>query len=194
MQNISALNGLLADLTSGDEARAEAAVPEIVALGEEAFPSLHTLLESNDSDIRWWAVRTLSQNLTPPTEWLLQALKDPAPEVRQCAALGLCSHPKDESIPLLIAALADDDTMVSNLATNALVAIGAEAVPLLLESLKTSPQAARINAMRALADIRDYRAVQAMMSALEEDSMLMQHWAEEGLERLGLNMVYLNPD
>ena len=84
--------------------------------------------------------------------------------------------------------------MVSNLATNALVAIGAEAVPFLLESLKTSPQAARINAMRALADIRDYRAVQAMMSALEEDSMLMQHWAEEGLERLGLNMVYLDPD
>jgi HEAT repeat protein len=194
MQNMSALNGLLEDLASGDEARAEAAVPEIVALGEDAFPSLHTLLESNDSDIRWWAVRTLSQNLTPPTEWLLQALQDPAPEVRQCAALGLCSHPQDESIPLLIAALADADTMVSNLATNALVAIGAEAVPLLLESLKTSPQAARINAMRALADLRDYRAVQAMMSALEEDSMLMQHWAEEGLERLGLNMVYLNPD
>jgi len=191
---MSALNGLLEDLASGDEARAEAAVPEIVALGEDAFPSLHTLLESNDSDIRWWAVRTLSQNLTPPTEWLLQALQDPAPEVRQCAALGLCSHPQDESIPLLIAALADADTMVSNLATNALVAIGAEAVPLLLESLKTSPQAARINAMRALADLRDYRAVQAMMSALEEDSMLMQHWAEEGLERLGLNMVYLNPD
>jgi len=194
MQNMSALNGLLEDLASGDEARAEAAVPEIVALGEDAFPSLHTLLESNDSDIRWWAVRTLSQNLTPPTAWLLQALQDPAPEVRQCAALGLCSHPQDESIPLLIAALADADTMVSNLATNALVAIGAEAVPLLLESLKTSPQAARINAMRALADLRDYRAVQAMMSALEEDSMLMQHWAEEGLERLGLNMVYLNPD
>ncbi len=136
MQNISALNGLLADLTSGDEAQAEAAVPEIVALGEEAFPSLHTLMESNDSDIRWWAVRTLSQNLTPPIEWLHQALQDPAPEVRQCAALGLCSHPQDESIPLLIAALADADTMVSNLATNALVAIGAEAVPLLLESLK----------------------------------------------------------
>ena len=194
MQNISALNGLLADLTSGDEARAEAAVPEIVALGEEAFPSLHTLMESNDSDIRWWAVRTLSQNLNPPTAWLLQALQDPAPEVRQCAALGLCSHPSDESIPSLIVALADADTMVSNLATNALVAIGAEAVPFLLESLKTSPQAARINAMRALADIRDYRAVQAMMSALEEDSMLMQHWAEEGLERLGLNMVYLDPD
>jgi HEAT repeat protein len=151
-------------------------------------------MESNDSDIRWWAVRTLSQNLNPPTAWLLQALQDPAPEVRQCAALGLCSHPSDESIPSLIVALADADTMVSNLATNALVAIGAEAVPFLLESLKTSPQAARINAMRALADIRDYRAVQAMMSALEEDSMLMQHWAEEGLERLGLNMVYLDPD
>jgi len=32
------------------------------------------------------------------------------------------------------------------------------------------------------------------MAALEEDSISMQFWAEEGLERLGLGMVYLKPD
>ena len=33
-----------------------------------------------------------------------------------------------------------------------------------------------------------------LMAALEDDSVMMQHWAEEGLERLGLNMVYLKPE
>jgi len=26
-----------------------------------------------------------------------------------------------------------------------------------------------------------------------EDSALLQHWAKEGLERLGLNMIYIKP-
>ena len=32
-----------------------------------------------------------------------------------------------------------------------------------------------------------------MMKVMEEDSVLLQHWAKEGLERLGLDMVYIKP-
>jgi hypothetical protein len=28
---------------------------------------------------------------------------------------------------------------------------------------------------------------------MQEDSALLQHWAQEGLERLGLDMVYIKP-
>ena len=54
------LEDLLADLTSGDETRAEAAVPGLAALGETVIPSLRGLLDSDDADIRWWATRTLA--------------------------------------------------------------------------------------------------------------------------------------
>ena len=84
--------------------------------------------------------------------------------------------------------------MVSDLARNALVAIGKPAVPSLLEVPKDAPQRARINALRALAEFADYGAIPALMAALEEDSVMLKHWAEEGLERLGLNMVYLKPE
>jgi HEAT repeat protein len=63
-----------------------------------------------------------------------------------------------------------------------------------LEVPKDAPQRARINALRALAEIVDYSTIPTLMAALEEDSVMMQHWAEEGLERLGLNMVYLKPE
>ena len=188
------LDELLADLTSGDETRAENAVLGLVELGEQAFPPLRKLLDSDDVDRRWWALRTLAQSPQGQTEWLLPLLEDSAPEVRQAAALGLCSHPHETAIKPLIRALSDRDAMVSDLARSALVVIGKQAIPSLLDVSKDAPQRARINALRAVAEIGDYSAIPTLMSALEDDSVMMQHWAEEGLERLGLNMVYLKPE
>ena len=59
---MSTLDELLADLTSGDEMRAEGAVTGLVELGEEAFPVLRDLLNSSDADQRWWALRALAQS------------------------------------------------------------------------------------------------------------------------------------
>ncbi len=191
---MSNLDTLLADLTSGDEPRAEGAVPGLVELGEEAFPALRDLLNSADADQRWWALRALAQSPQARTEWLLPLLNDSVPEVRQAAALGLCSHPDETAIRPLVRALSDADSMVSSLACNALVEVGKPAVPSLLKLSKDAPQIARINAIRALAEIADHNAIPALMAALEDDSIMIQHWAEEGLERLGLDMVYLKPE
>jgi len=191
---VSTLDELLADLTSGDETRAEDAVPGLVDLGEDAFPALRDMLKADDSDHRWWALRTLAQSPQARTKWLLPLLNDSVAEVRQAAALGLCSHPDETAIRPLIRALNDTDSLVSGLACNALVVIGSLAVPSLIKIPKDAPQTARINAVRAMAEIADHSAIPALMSALEDDSILVQHWAEEGLERLGLNMIYLKPE
>ena len=191
---VSTLEDLLADLTSGDETRAESAVPGLVQQGEAAFPALREMLDSADADHRWWALRALAQSPLTPAEWLLPHLNDPAPEVRQAAALGLCSHPDETAIKPLVRALSDQDTMVSSLAGNALVAIGKPAVPSLLDVSEEAPQVVRINAIRALAEIADHSAIPALMAALEDDSVMIQHWAEEGLQRLGLDMIYLKPE
>ena len=191
---MSNLDELLADLTSGDETRAENAVPGLVDLGEEAFPPLRDMLKADNSDHRWWALRTLAQSPQTRTEWLLPLLNDSVAEVRQAAALGLCSHPDETAISPLIQALSDADSMVSGLACSALVVIGKPAIPSLTEIPQDAPQTARINAMRALAEIADHSAIPALMAALDDDSVMVQHWAEEGLERLGLDMVYLKPE
>ena len=189
-----ALDELLVDLTSGDETRAENAVPGLVAFGEDAFPALRDMLDSTNADQRWWALRTLAQSPRAQTEWLLPLLEDSSVEVRQAAALGLCSHPDEAAVKPLVRALSDEDAMVSELARNALVVIGKPAVSFLLEVPKDAPQKVRINALRALAEIVDYGAIPTLMAALEEDSAMLGHWAEEGLERLGLNMLYLKPE
>jgi len=191
---MSGLEELLADLTSGDETRAEGAVPELIKLGDNAISALRDLLKSDNEDHRWWAVRTLAGSPPPQTQWLLPLLNDSIPEIRQAAALGLCSHPDEKAIKPLIRSLSDSDSIVSGLACSALVVIGKPAISSLMEVPKDAPQMARINATRALAEIADHSTIPALMAALEDDSAMVQHWAEEGLERLGLNMVYLKPE
>jgi HEAT repeat protein len=185
---------LLADLTSGDDTLAEASALQLAALGEAALPDLTSLLDSAEVDHRWWAVRSLAQCAHPPLGAFLRALDDASGEVRQCAALALASHPDPQAVTALIRALSDPDRMTANLAANALIAIGAESVPGLVETVHNGGQAARLEALRALAEIRDPRAIPVMMNVLEEESVFLQHWAEIGLDNLGLNMVYFKPE
>ena len=193
------LERLLEDLTSGDEARAEAAVTPLLDVGEEAIPALLELTRSPDVDSRWWGLRVLAVSPDLRTEWLVPFLNDPAPEVRQCAALGLAGKPDESAVETLVRALNDEDSMVATLAANALVKTGSPAVPSLIEVVKRPPvegtgsQSQRIHALRALAEIRDHRAIPVMMQVMQEDSALLQHWAQEGLERLGLDMIYIKP-
>jgi len=196
---VNKLESLLEDLTSGDEARAEAAVTPLLDVGEEAIPALLELTRSPDVDSRWWGLRVLAASPDLRTEWLVPFLNDPAPEVRQCAALGLAGKPDESAVETLVRALNDEDSMVATLAANALVKTGSPAVPSLIEAVKRPPvegtgsQSQRIHALRALAEIRDHRAIPVMMQVMQEDSALLQHWAQEGLERLGLDMIYIKP-
>ena len=183
----------MSDLTGGDEDRAAKAASMLIDLGEEAIPALLDLTRSSNVDSRWWGLRVLAQSPDAQAEWLVPFLNDSAPEVRQCAALGLTIKPHESAIQPLIRALSDEDAMVGNLAANALVKIGGAAVPELIEVVKNASQSTRIHALRALAEIRDHRAIPLMMQVIQEDSALLQHWAKEGLERLGLDMVYIKP-
>ena len=190
---MSSLQDLLADLTSENETRAEEAVHSLINLGEEAIPALLEMTRSSDADQRWWGLRVLAQSPHAESEWLVPFLNDPAREVRQCAALGLAIKPEESAAQPLIQALSDEDSMVSSLAVNALVKIGKAAVPALIDVVTSATQSARIHGLRALAEIRDHRAIPVMMKVMEEDSALLQHWAKEGLDRLGLDMVYIKP-
>ena len=184
---------LLTDLTGGDEDRAQAAVVKLAASDASVLPALLDLAHSNVTDHRWWAICALGQSPHGLTEHLLPFLDDPSPEVRQAAILGLHSRADESAVPALVTALSDEDSMAANLAANALVKVGRASVPALIEIMESASQGARILALRALAEIKDQRAIPVMMKMMQADSALLQHWANEGLERLSLDMVYIKP-
>lgn len=187
------MKDLFAELTSGDDERAEQAIPAIVDAGAAAIPALLELTYSENTDTRWWAVRALAASPHTQTSDLIPALSDSSPEVRAAAALALSQHPGEEAVSALAQNLRDSDPLAAGLAANALVKIGKAAVPSLIEAAKDGEQGIRILALRALSELRDHRAIPVMMQCIQEDSAVLGYWAQMGLERLGLDMVYIKP-
>ena len=185
---------LIQDLTSGDDRRAELAARKLAQQGEQALPALRELLESPEADARWWATWALAYLSHPQVGSLLrELLKDADSGVRQCAALALREQPDTAAIPDLVNLLEEQDPILARLAAAALIATGQAAVPALLEVMQNGSQKARLEAVRSLAAIGDERAIPALYAAYQEGSAIMEYWANEGLDKLGVGMVLFNP-
>jgi HEAT repeat protein len=188
------LQTLIDELTSGDDLRAEASVTCLSQYGSRLLPAITPLVDAPDVDARWWAVRLLAElGDSGAPDLIIKALQDEDTSVRQCAALAISQNGDERAVPGLIRLLSDPDSLLARLAANAMVAIGTSAVPALLELLCDGGQVARFEAVRALALIGDPRAIPGLMAVLEEDSALMEYWADEGLRRMGVGMVYYSP-
>ena len=188
------LEAALTALFSGDDSQAEAAIAILAAQAPSALPQLLSALEDPHSDHRWWAARALAAIDDPRVPPILQrALADPDAAVRQCAALGLRLRPHPGAAADLVHMLNDRDRLTARLAGDALAALGAPATPLLVEALSSPQAAVRIEASRALASIQDKESIGALIAAVDDPSAVVQYWAEEALDRMGVGMVYFKP-
>jgi len=194
LNSVEIIESLIKDLISGDDQLAESALLHLAQMGEVALEYLLQLLDSNDPDQRWWAVRSLSNFKTPlVSEKLVSALSDPDSSVQHCAALSLRYAPTPIAIPSLIKTLQSNDNFLARLAGDALTAIGKEAIPSLTEALHSTHAAVRGEAARALAKMELPDTIPALYSAVEDSSAIVQYWADDGLERLGVGMIFFKP-
>ena len=188
------LKTLLSALISGDDRRAESAARQFAFQGADALPELQELLANIDPETRWWALRALAEIDLPQVPPLIQgALHDSDPAVRQCAALALRQQPTPQAVPDLTDCLDAEDRLLAHLAADALVAAGPDAVPPLLDIMENGPQLARLEAVRALALLEDQRAIPVLFHALDDQSALVTHWADQGLQRMGVGMAFFKP-
>jgi HEAT repeat protein len=200
---MESLSSLLDKLSCGEDEQAEEALSHLVSWGAETVEPLQERLSNPESEVRWWAVRALAEIDDPRVpELLVKALADPDQGVRWCAGLALRAHPSPKATSALMSMLPDKDALTRRLAGDALVAIGAPAVPHLIEAMKKSEHLlvqgsflrARLEVVRALAKIGDERAIAVLFDALEDGSALIEYWASEGLEKMGVGMVFYKPE
>jgi HEAT repeat protein len=188
------LDELLAVLTRGSDESREAAALALGRLGAVAVEALAGLLSQADADGRWWAARALAEvpqggGLAP----LVEALLDPDADVRACAALALGHIGAGAAAPALADRLADDSAFVASVAADALAMIGEPAVEALAESLSAASPHSRLLAVRALGRIKSPRAIGPLFEVLEDSSYLVQHYAHDALEALGVGLVFVAP-
>ncbi len=188
------MDALLVDLMSVDDEQAESAARRLAGYGEAALDALRQLIADSRGDTRWWATRALAEiSDEAAVPLLVEALQDEDLAVRQCAALGLGRRADLRAVPALVEAMSSEDALLARLAANSLACIGTGAVPALLDSLEKGRLPVRLEAARALAQIGDTRAIPAFFKALDEDSALLEYWANEGLERMGVGMMFFKP-
>lgn len=188
------LQHAIGELSSGDEKRAEVAAQELIAFGEVAVIQLQQMYAHAEADLRWWVLRAAAEIPSEESKTLLIAgLADEDAGVRCCAALGLRHQPTPEAIPGLIKRLSNSNNLLARLAADALISIGKMAVPELIAVMENGSQSARLEAVRALAHIGDQRSIPTLFSALNEESAIIEYWANEGLEKMGVGMVFFKP-
>jgi HEAT repeat protein len=190
------LTRFLAAISKGDDALAE----ELVAkLDHSVAPDLRAMLSDASPDVRWWAVRALAA-VQPDPQVIAAMLDDESGDVRACTALALAgarytSTPQDEAIIDALVAHLADLTGVAHLCALALAHIGPAASPALVRALEENRQnpAVRVHAARALLDAAAEEAIPALIRALDDESMTVQYYAEDALERLGVGTVLFKP-
>jgi HEAT repeat protein len=186
---------LLDRLSCGEDEKAEEALSHLAGWGPEIVDILRERLSSPNVDQRWWAVRALAEvNDKRVPGLLVGALSDTDQGVRWCAGLALRKHPDQQAIPALIRLLAEKDALTRRLAGDALVAIGSPAVPYMLELMGYGEHLERLEAVRALAKIGDERSIPVLFDVLDDGSALIEYWASEGLEKMGVGMVFYKPE
>lgn len=182
----------LADLFSGDETRAQTALGALTPADE---PALITALTAEAPDTRWWAAVALGHLPSPAsTQALIMCSLDTDLSVRAAVLYALGQQRAEAAIRPLIFALGTTSAYLSRVATDALIHIGAAAVPALIEVLDhDAAPPVRIQAARALALLADPRAIPTLFQALDDPSPVVSHWAELGLEKMGVGQVYFKP-
>lgn len=185
------LDQLIEDLKSDDEQRALRSIASLHLHNKRAIKALRDLQNSPEADHRWWATYGLSEfDDRESRAGLIEALYDPEITVRQCAALGLRLNPTTKAIDGLVTALQSSNLLLSQLAGDALAAIGPKSIRALQPLTRSPNPHVRIQAVRALARMNHPDAIGPLFSCLQDPSSMVAHWVEEGLDRLGVGMSF----
>ncbi len=199
------IDHLLVELACGDDARAGRAVEQLAGLPPEEIPpvltGLYEMLHSPDVDRRWWAVRALAEIHDPRVPgWLAETLSDrrcrrapvrrPGIENKSrragCAGTGRgAARSRPAGRPA-----GWRSPFGHRRAGGAAPDRGsADHQPHPRQRCAARPP----RSCPRLAAIGDPRAVPALYAVLEDDSALLVYWAEQGLERMGVGMIFFKP-
>ncbi|MFQ5613363.1 MAG: HEAT repeat domain-containing protein [Anaerolineae bacterium] len=179
-------------LAESEDTACEIAAIALGQGGDACLPAVAELLASADADHRFWGVRALWANGSAGARArLIACLKDGCEMVRSGAALSLGELKAPEAVEALGDLLCRDTTQASNHAADALAKIGPPAAPVLIAALGEGRAWVRIRAAKALVPVESKAAIAPLIQALDDESYLVRHYAEEALARLGVGqMVY----
>lgn len=189
------LDQLPIQLIRSDDGDCEARAVALGQMGEDSLPPLRAVLSEGDIDARFWAVRALWEMGTQSAIAALMGVLDDVNEmVRSGAALALGELKAEVAIAKLARVMREEQGSSGDHAADALSKLGDAATSPLIEALESARPWVRIRAARALVPIQSPDAIPALIQALDDDSYVVCHYAEEALARMGVGeIIYFKP-
>lgn len=183
---------LLKHLDDKDRETSHDAAAQLKQFGLEAVPHLIKALKHRDSRIRSNAASTLGE-IGPAAKDavpdLIGALQDSDENVIHAALDGLEQMQLEPNIaiPIFINLLKSEDYYLSTTASDDLVVIGTEAIPYLIDNLKSTSAKARSMAARSLGKMKPkaVEAVMALAEALKDEDGDVRMESAEALGEIG---------
>jgi HEAT repeat protein len=151
------------------ESNMEAMIEQLVQIGEPAIGPLIERLSNSSWSIRRVAYEALCKIGSGAVGPLIELLSNPNWRNRRIAseALGRIGHAS--AVSPLLERLRDEEISVRRAAGDALAAIGGEAIDQMIELLTHRAEVFRIHSASALGKAKDRRAVQPLISVLQDD-------------------------
>lgn len=160
--NSTKIDSLIAELGCKDEIRRSKARQALIVMGDVAIESLVKALSSRNESIRWQVTKILDQiNIV----W--------------------AHHADATTVNTLIEDLLSEDGLVRVKAREALIHIGKPAVISLTKVMSSKKEWMRWEATKALGQIGDPAAMEALINALEDEMFDVRWLAAEGLIKIG---------
>ena len=149
---------------------AEKALGEIGLRDVQVVEPLIEALKDEESYVRRAAASILGKiSDTRPVEPLIETIKDKYIEVRMSSIRALGQIGDERAIKPLIKTLKDKSNEVHNVSTKALVKIGKPSVDAIIDLIEDQDSKIRKSAIRMLGQIRDKRAIQPLITALNDN-------------------------
>jgi len=157
----------------------------VITLGEmgdeRCIEPLAKALRDGDWQVREVAVEAMGQVGSPAVEMLLKLLRDW--EVRKCAILALGKIRDERVLDPLMLQLRNDE--FKDDAINALVELGAPAMPRLIAALRDKDENVRKSAVLALGRIKNCEAIAPLIEMLGDQDWFTRLTAAAALESIG---------
>lgn len=157
----------------------------VITLGEmgdeRCVEPLVRCLRDGDWQVREAAVEAIAEIGPPAVDMLLRYMRDWEARKYVLRALGKIND--ERVLDPLISMLKSDE--FKDDATRALVELGKPAVPKLIEALSSREEFVKKQAILALGDIQDERAVDPLIALLQDEDWLVRLTAASALEKIG---------
>ena len=141
---------------------------EIAELGQVVIEPMLQVMKSKNLEPRTNASTVLQKIGSPAVDYLLKALSDENSYLRATAAFTFGKIKESRTIEPLITFLKDNHQYVIDNAVLALVEIGKPAVLPLISATKNENDQIRIEAVKILGELKDNRAIEPLIDALND--------------------------